>query len=371
MIAATAAWIAVGTLGLFALWRLWVLIHAFRAPRPEPQSTATLPEVVVLAPMRNEERRAPILLAALDRLNYPKVRIVVGDDASLDGTADLLRAWARDREQARVYESASPVGKGGLLNAMLAGEAMDAAPFLAVYDAKHGPAPDSLRRLVEAMADPRIGCASGLLEPANARAGLVARYAALEAWVTQLIQHEGRERSGFSSPSLGGNCVYRRIAVEEAGGFAEGSFSEDTEMSLAMQAAGWRTRFVATARCSNRVVETPGALWNQRTRWNHGIRGAVRRARRVSGWMTGSAYLDRLALLSAFGLAWGGALPWWVPAGYCAIPLLLIAGAVVKADAVRELPAIGLAVAVLAPLDVAVTVWAAVGGVLGRSPSWR
>ena len=365
------AWLTMAVLGVFAARRLVALMSAF-GRIPERAGEAEVPAVVVLAPMRNEEGRGGALLEALSRLEYPaeRLEVVLGDDASADGTSAMLSAWAGGRGNAQVLKSPVQVGKAALLNRMLAMAAGAGAPLVAVYDAKHSPAPDSLGKLVAAMADARLGCARGYLEPRNARASVVARYAALEYWVTQLVDHAGRERLGRSSPPAGGNSVYRRAALEEVGGFREGAYSEDTEQFLALTGAGWACRDVPSARASTTVVESLSAFWNQRLRWNRGLYAAAGRYRGPRRFST-LGYVDRLALLAAVGFAVGGVLPIWAPAAYLALPVLMVGAALVKAGAVREAPAFLCAAVLMFPVDLAVTIRGALLAVTRRGPKWR
>ena len=332
-----------------------------------------LPEILILAAMRNECQRASQLLTALEHLNYPldRLRIVLGDDASDDDTLSLLTSWAAGRTHVIVVAGESPLGKAERLNTLLAASG-SSAPFIAVYDAKHGPASDSLWRLAIGMANDNTGCVSGYLEPANARASLVSRYAALESWVTQLVHHESNERQGKSSPSLGGNCLYRREALQQVGGFPAGAFSEDIEVSLAMQALGWRTRFRREARATNLVVNSLGAFWRQRLRWNFGLAVAMRKAKGPFSWTRILGYGDRLLLLAAAGLAIVGWLPWWVPQLYLAAPAAMAAVAIRRAGALSDAPMVMLATLLLFPVDVAVTASAALSSWGNRrSVSWR
>jgi cellulose synthase/poly-beta-1,6-N-acetylglucosamine synthase-like glycosyltransferase len=372
---AALAWGVAGVLACFALWRLWLLAGAFRSKpaAPEPLRGEEAPRVVILAPMRNEAERADILLEALERLEYPRdrLRIMLGDDASTDGTAARLAAWAGGRPEAALCASAQKRGKAAMMNRLLAAEPGPPAPFIAVYDAKHAPEPESLGILAAVLRDAQTGAAAGYLEPRNARAGLAARYAALEFWVTQLIGNEGRERRGLSSSAKGGNVLYRRAALEQAGGFRAGALSEDTEIHLALTRAGWRTRFVREARAGVVAPETAAAFWNQRLRWSKGLYDAPRHARHAGAWAAAAGYADRLALLAAAGFAAAGDLPWWVPAGYALPPALMCAAAMSRAGAWRDAPGILLAVCVMLPLDVAVSVWGALMAAAGRPPAWR
>jgi cellulose synthase/poly-beta-1,6-N-acetylglucosamine synthase-like glycosyltransferase len=368
---AVLGWLSVAVLGVFAVRRLTALASAFGAI-PERAGAGEVPAVVVLAPMRNEEGRCGALLEALTRLEYPgeRLEVVLGDDASTDGTAAMLAAWAKDRGNAHVVTNREQGGKAALLNRMLGAGPGAGAPLVAVYDAKHSPAPDSLGKLAAAMADGRLGCARGYLEPRNGRASVVARYAALEYWVTQLVDHAGRERRGRSSPPAGGNSVYRRAALEEVGGFRAGAYSEDTEQFLALTGAGWECRYVPAARASTTVAESLSAFWNQRLRWNRGLYAAAGRHRGPRRF-SALGYLDRLALLAAVGFAVGGWVPIWAPAAYVALPVLMVGAALVKAGAVREAPAFLCAAVLMFPVDLAVTIWGSLLAVTRRGPRWR
>ncbi len=369
-----AAWSVAVLLGLIAVQRLWLLSAILRhAKTALPQDPVALPEVLIVAAMRNEHQRVQHLLGALETLDYPKDRlsIVLGDDASQDGTLAILTAWATGRAGVKVLAGESPAGKAQMLNRLIAASGSSAS-LVAVYDAKHGPAADSLRLLAGMMEDATTGCVSGYLEPANARTSLVSRYAALESWVTQLVRHAGHERQGVSSPSLGGNCLYRRKALEAVGGFPDGALSEDTEVSLAMQALGWRTRFHQPARATNLVVDSLGAFWRQRLRWSSGLATAKAKSRQTIGWTKVIGYTDRLLVLAAALLAFLGWLPWWVLLVYGAAPLSMAAAAVFRAGAFRDGFQVLLATLLLFPVDIAVSLVSALPGLRPRgSRSWR
>jgi chlorobactene glucosyltransferase len=73
-----------------------VLILAWRTrPAFPPEDKASLPpkaRVSILIPCRNEVRNVPRLLASLQALDLPDKEIIVIDDHSTDGTAELVRA---------------------------------------------------------------------------------------------------------------------------------------------------------------------------------------------------------------------------------------------------------------------------------------
>jgi len=353
-----------------ALRRLVLLAAAIVAARPLPAGDAV--SLGVLAAVRNEEGRLPILLAALERIDYPQdlLTILLADDASSDGTPELLRDFAAGKPNVRLLRLESQAGKAVALNQLLG--LAPGVPLFAVYDAKHAPERGSLRLLASVFADPGIGAVSGYLEPANADLSMVSRYCALESWVTQLLHHAGKDRLSRSAPTIGGNCIYRRQALDDAGGFPAGAYSEDTEVSLALLARGWKTRFVEEARAANTLPHDFSTWWRQRTRWTLGLYQTSRRASsNPESWATAFGYFDRIVLLFAAGLALTGALaPGWLL--LWVVPMLVtIPTALYKAGYLMRSPAFLLAAAVMLPFDVGVTILATVRGVLGQRVEWR
>lgn len=366
------------SLAVFGLRRVGVVVTALRAPQPASRNEchdSDLPCVLILAPMRNEQTRASILLNALEKLDYPESRrhIVLGNDGSTDQTLEMLKSWAGNRAGVEILSFDRPseneaLGKAALLDRMMKNTSFY-APFVAVYDAKHGPKPDSLRRLISLIqADPHTGAVAGYLEPRNTDSSLVSIYASLESWVNQLIHHQGKEGLGLSSPTLGGNCVYRREALLAVGGFPAGAYSEDTEVSLAMQAAHWRTRFLASAVASNEVVDGLGSFWRQRMRWNRGLQRSARLARSPESWATALGYADRLLLIAALVWIALGYLPSGVLLLYAVAPVFQIVAAIQQARRWGSAVSIFLAVVVMLPVDLAVTLWSYLG--VSRV-SWR
>jgi biofilm PGA synthesis N-glycosyltransferase PgaC len=108
---------------------------------------------------------------------------------------------------------------------------------------------------------------------------------------------------------LGSNCVYRRAALVQAGGFKAGALLEDTDLTLRLARAGWQTRFEPQAVSYHAVPTTLTGYWRQHSRWARGFNEAAREQgftvlldRRLA-WpvrlellLFALGYLDRLAV---------------------------------------------------------------------------
>lgn len=378
LLLATAAVAVSVALGVLALRRLAFLVAAM-LPASRPPDGVLDASVTLLLAARDEAGYVEQLLDAIERLDYPRDRlsVVLVDDGSNDETGDILARWAEGRPGATVLRLPRRCGKPVALNrGLLVAPPSD---LVAICDADQKPQPDSLRRVVAEFADETVGAAGAYLRPVNANAGVVARYAAVETWVTQLVTSAARNRLNLNPPMLGGGSVYRRRALEQIGGFPEELTSEDAHASIALTRHGWRTRFVREAVVENRVVEHWRPYWHQHVRWAragyHTIRLQRGRGasvgRRIEAWMVSANYADRLALLGAVGLAAAGALPVWVPAGYLGVVGLAVIAGVARGGAIRHLPLFLAATAAMLLLDAAATVYANVAQLRRRPLEWH
>src|SRR6185436_11364635 len=64
---------------------------------PPPPDPAAWPDVRIVVPARNESESLPLTLPALLKQDYPgRCEVVVVDDRSIDGTAEVARKIAAD-----------------------------------------------------------------------------------------------------------------------------------------------------------------------------------------------------------------------------------------------------------------------------------
>jgi GT2 family glycosyltransferase len=378
-LAQVAALAVAAALAILALRRLVLLVAALLpAPRPAAPATGSFPSVTLLVAAHDEADCVERLLAAIERLDYPRDRlaVVLVDDGSGDGTGDIFTRWAAQQPHATAVRLAVRSGKPAALNhAMRVGPASD---LVGVCDADHEPRPDSLQRVVAALADETVGAAGAFLRPVNANESLVARYAAVEAWVTQLVTSTARSRLDLNPPMLGGGSVYRRPALDDIGGFPDAFTTEDVGAAIALTRRGWRTRFVRDAIVDNHVVADCRQYWSQHVRWARSSYetarlqggGSAPLGRRIEAWMVSAGYLDRIALVAAAGFAAAGLLPLWVPAGYLGVVGLAVLLGLARGGAIRRLPLYVVAMVVMLLVDAAATLVASGLHVRRRPLRW-
>ena len=123
---------------LVGIWLLWSI------PRCRTDGMADLDGVAVIVPARDEERTLPTLLASLARQEPRPAEVVVVDDSSTDGTAEVAQ-----RAGATVVPcEALPAGWTGKTWACWTGVQATAAPTLVFLDADTELAAGGLARVV-------------------------------------------------------------------------------------------------------------------------------------------------------------------------------------------------------------------------------
>jgi cellulose synthase/poly-beta-1,6-N-acetylglucosamine synthase-like glycosyltransferase len=135
---------------------VWLLARAFGR---EPRRADVTPSVSLLIPAYNEAAHMDARLRNTLSLDYPRERleVVVASDGSTDATNAIVERY-RDRG-IRLIALPSNIGKTAMLSQVvpqLRGE------IIVFSDASSELAPDALRTLVRAFADPAVGCVCGL-----------------------------------------------------------------------------------------------------------------------------------------------------------------------------------------------------------------
>lgn len=389
-----AFWLPAIFLLLFTLRRcFFTLVSLFPGwPGNAPLSSARpQADVLLLVPFRDEAGALPLLIEALRRLDYPASRllVVLVDDGSRDGGAALCTQVLAEQANWRLLRLPRSLGKAAALNAAL--ERFPQGDFVAIYDADERPSPGALRRLVAACQPSRVAAVSGRRALTNPLQSPTASYVAFENLVHQLITQRAKDRLRLAPAILGSNCLYRRRALEQVGGFRAGALLEDSDLTLRLARAGWQLRFVPHAVSHHAAPHTLAGYWRQHVRWAGGFQDVAQRqtisiiGNRALSWplrleltFFALGYADRLALLAVVALLLveqfagkrSGLLRRTLALSLIT-PLLQVAAALTRARAARllwlRLPLLPLYFF----LDVAMALSGIARAFVGRLPRWQ
>jgi hypothetical protein len=220
------------------------VLRELLAPRLAPLASelADGPLVSVLIPARDEAARIGACLDGLARQTYRRFEVIVVDDHSSDGTAEVVRAYAgRLPELAVVPGAALPPGWAGKPWACNQAAERARGELLVFLDADVMPRPGLLAALAARAEATRLDLLT--LMPLL-RLGSVAERVVLPAFIALLYGlYPLREVSNPRSPVAfaNGQCLLvRRRAYDVVGGHAavRASILEDSELGQRAKAAG-------------------------------------------------------------------------------------------------------------------------------------
>lgn len=233
-----------------------------------------LPAVAVVVPAYNEIVGIEAAVRSLASSDYPDVEIVVVDDGSDDGTPEAVEKLALPRVRVLRKEN------GGKASALNVGIASTTAPVVVMVDGDTLFEPDTIRRLVQPLADARVGAVSGNTKVGNRR-GLLGRWQHIE-YVTGFNLDRRMYEVLQCTPTVPGAIgAFRRDVLLEVGGVSDDTLAEDTDLTLAIGRTGRRVVYAEDARAWTEAPATLSSLWRQRYRWSYGTMQAVWKHKRA------------------------------------------------------------------------------------------
>src|SRR6185503_5689176 len=114
------------------------------------------------------------------------------------------------------------------------------APYVAIFDADFVPAPDFLRKTVPALVgDQGLAFVQARWGHANRETNWLTRAQGVLLDAHFAIEQEARFRAGIPFSFNGTAGVWRREAIENAGGWTGDTLTEDLDLSVRCALKGW------------------------------------------------------------------------------------------------------------------------------------
>ena len=85
------------------------------------------------------------------------------------------------------------------------------------------------------------------------------------------IEHSSRFRSGLFFNFNGTAGIWRRVAIEDAGGWQHDTLTEDTDLSYRAQIRGWQFVYLPEIECPSELPVEMNAFKSQQARWAKGL----------------------------------------------------------------------------------------------------
>jgi cellulose synthase/poly-beta-1,6-N-acetylglucosamine synthase-like glycosyltransferase len=282
---------------------MYIAFVHYRDPAVDALSTIDLrddadrwPSVSMLVAVHNELGDIEPCIHSLLALDYPDIEVIVVDDASTDGTTEVLQRLA-DTHGFRFLALEENVGKK---RALTAGVRRSRGEVLAFTDSDCVLAPDVITRVVAALrADPDLGAVSGHARAANADQNLLTRVQ--DVWYDGQFGVQKAAESVFGAVTCvsGPLAAFRREAIvsylpawandrfagrefrfatdrqltgyvlceQWTGEALKEQFSFDPLVDRSTPVRRWNVGYVRSARVATVVPATVRAFVKQQVRW--------------------------------------------------------------------------------------------------------
>ena len=266
-------------------WHRYYLVYLYmsnrdKVPTPGPPLDP-VPIVTIQLPLYNEMYVADRLIGAVCRIDYPRDRleIQVLDDSSDEtrGIAELaVRRHAAQGIDIKYYHRADRAGyKAGALEA---GLKVARGEFIAIFDADFMPTADFLTNLMPHFRNPQVGMVQARWGHINQDYSLLTKIQAILLDGHFILEHGGRNRGGRFFNFNGTAGVWRRVAIDDAGGWQHDTLTEDLDLSYRAQLRGWQFVFVPGVIAPAEVPVEMNAFKSQQHRW---AKGSIQTCRKV------------------------------------------------------------------------------------------
>ena len=238
------------------------------------QYFAELPRITIQLPIFNEQFVIERLLDAISRIDYPldKLDVQVLDD-STDETIGVARGlvnhFAAKGFPVTYHHRTNRHGyKAGAL-----AEGLQSAKgeLVAIFDADFVPPADFLMKTVHHFTDPKIGMVQTRWTHINRNYSFLTQVEAILLDGHFVLEHSGRARSGVFFNFNGTAGMWRRRAIDEAGGWQHDTLTEDTDLSYRAQLKGWKFIYLQDVECPAELPVEMTAFKTQQARWAKGL----------------------------------------------------------------------------------------------------
>jgi cellulose synthase/poly-beta-1,6-N-acetylglucosamine synthase-like glycosyltransferase len=244
---------------------------------------ASVPRITVQLPIYNEATVVERLLDAAALLDHPQELLEI---QVLDDSDDETAIRARERVElwrsrgVRMRHLRRGTREGFKAGALQWGMERAEGELLLVLDSDFVPPPDLIRRLLSPFADPGVGMVQARWDHLNETESLLTRCQALLLDAHFFLEQGGRHRSGCFMNFNGTAGMWRRAALEDAGGWSADTLTEDLDVSYRAQMAGWRFVFLPEVGVPAELPSETRALEVQQKRW---AQGGIQTGRKLLG----------------------------------------------------------------------------------------
>jgi cellulose synthase/poly-beta-1,6-N-acetylglucosamine synthase-like glycosyltransferase len=269
---------------LYNLLQLNLLFHYLgrkKTTPPQPLARESLPLVTIQLPLYNEPYVAERLIDNIVAMEYPPDRFEVQilDDSTDDTTGLCEQKAAHYRDQGfdiRVIHRTDRSGyKAG---ALAAGLLQAKGEFVAIFDADFLPDKQFLQNTLPYFQNEKVGVVQTRWTHLNEDFSLFTKLQALQLNVHFTIEQMGRKAGQHFLQFNGTAGIWRKRAIDDAGGWQADTLTEDLDLSFRAQLKSWEIVYLEAVEAPAELPAEMNGIRSQQFRW---MKGGAENARRL------------------------------------------------------------------------------------------
>jgi cellulose synthase/poly-beta-1,6-N-acetylglucosamine synthase-like glycosyltransferase len=237
---------------------------------PVPEA---LPRVTIQLPIFNEMYVTDRLIDAVVETDYPGelLEIQVLDDSTDETTEIAQRAVRRHAARGHNIHYLHREDRTGFkAGALEAGLRVASGEFIAIFDADFIPTADFLIKTLPHFSNPKVGMVQARWGHINQDYSLLTKIQSILLDAHFVLEHGGRNRAGCFFNFNGTAGIWRREAIETAGGWQHDTLTEDLDLSYRAQLKGWEFLFLPDLVAPAEVPVEMNSFKSQQHRWAKG-----------------------------------------------------------------------------------------------------
>ena len=298
--------------GVHLYWMVYLYLRHRRrevAPKTGAIGRESFPMVTVQLPFYNEKRVAIRLIEAVLAFDWPRDRLEIQIlDDSTDETSELIEDYLGIQAKRRLEKDELGPSfsyhhrterTGFKAGALAEGLQMALGEFVAVFDADNLPDPDFLKANLPFFNDVRIGMVQARWGFLNRNESLLCRAQALFLDAHFTVEQQARCLGGLLFNFNGTAGVWRRKTIDQAGGWRCDTLTEDLDLSMRAQLAGWKLLYNHAHVVPTELPNRLSGFKSQQYRWS---KGAVETAIKLLPTILRSSLPIRVKVASFFHL---------------------------------------------------------------------
>lgn len=250
--------------------------HKWRLKKGEaakPELNGHLPVVTIQLPIFNEYYVVSRLIDTICKMDYPKSKLEIqvlddSTDETLDITKEKVAEYKAKGFDIKLMQRDDR--KGYKAGALKEATKFAKGEFIAIFDADFLPHANFLRETIPHFQDEKIAVVQTRWGHINQGYSLITEMQAFQLNVHFTVEQLGRESGNFLLQFNGTAGVWRKEAIQDAGGWEADTLTEDLDLSYRAQLKGWKIIYLEDVTSPAELPAEMIGLKSQQYRWMKG-----------------------------------------------------------------------------------------------------